>query len=87
MSESQELWVGESPVVGTKIWMENIYRQVCMFPVEDYQAVLDELERMDTVMPFLDPTAWMKGRDNLAGHRRAARAFVEFRRELEKLKT
>lgn len=68
-----------------KFWIDNIAKQVCLFPVEDYQAVLDELNRMDTILPFTDPTAWIKGHDNLRDNIKMVRAIVEARRKLDEL--
>jgi hypothetical protein len=39
-------------------------------------AFIDQAERAEAIAPFVDPTAWMRGRDNLAmviDHARAIR--------------
>lgn len=70
--------------------VEMIYavaRMANLIPLADAQAVLDEVGRMEkkTLMPILDPTAYMKIRANIPGNERAIRTFITFRSELEKI--
>jgi hypothetical protein len=51
---------------------------------DELQAFIDRCEHSDTVAPFLDPTAWMRGHDQLRqviDHARALQAYRKALRE------
>lgn len=77
---------GVEDLHGMLIWCQNIGRQACLFPIEDYRAVLSEIDRMETVMPLTDPTAYMKIMDTMPSHKRLVEAVLAFRLTLEKLR-
>ena len=54
--------------------------------IENAKGLVDELERMETVMPILDPTEWMRVSKTIKGHKTAAIAFLRFRMALETVK-
>lgn len=54
--------------------------------IEEAAAVVAEFERWDTVMPIVDPTAWRETRKTAPDNLALARAFLAFRREVEKLR-
>lgn len=53
-------------------------------PIQNVEALLEELERTDAFGPFFDPFGWLAIRDNIPPHKEVARAFLAYRRVLEK---
>lgn len=49
---------------------------------DELEAFIERCEQSDTVAPFLDPTAWMRGRDQLRQVIDHARALQKFRKAL-----
>lgn len=74
-----------SDVSLTKQLVDNAARMALLVPVEDARALVQEIERTDTLMPLLDPTGYRAIMDTLPQHRKLAKAFLAFREELEKL--
>lgn len=66
--------------------IDAVCRLAVAIPLKDAVALVNELERMETLMPFTHPTAYLEIRGTLPGHMLGARAFLEFRSELEKLR-
>lgn len=68
----------------------DLIRQVAqmanLIPLETSRAVLAEFDRMDTLMPILDPTGYKAILKMKGGHEDLARAFHVFRLAIEKLK-
>lgn len=61
--------------------------QIAQFvSVEDVEALINTANSADSIMPIVDPTAWIKGKDNLVDQRDIARGFLAFRRAIEKVK-
>lgn len=50
------------------------------------RAVLESMHHMDSVMPILDPTEWIRLRKTAPAHQRFAQAFVNFRTVLEEFR-
>lgn len=48
----------------------------------DLERFIRTCSYADTIGPFIDPTAWMRGHDNVAAMVRAARALQDHQREL-----
>lgn len=71
----------------TMLWLKEQVDTVCRLAncisLDDAKALVDEIERTDTLMPFIDPTAYLQICHTLPVHLRVARAFLAFRRELE----
>lgn len=61
-------------------------RIAAMVTVEQANEVLTEIGRVESFLPFTDPTAYMRIRDTLPGHQKAVRAFLAFRKALEDVK-
>lgn len=53
------------------------------FRPEDAEALLAEIDRTETLMPFLDPTAFREIGPQLQPLRGVLRAFLAYRRALE----
>ncbi len=66
--------------------IDQICQLAALIPVDDAVALVNELERMDSLMPVVDPTGWVKITGTIDGHKIAASGFLDFRRTLEKLK-
>ena len=71
---------------GYKAHIDEVCKMACAMPPEMAQAVVSELERMESLMPIVDPTGYRDIQATLPGHLLAARAFLAFRTELEKLR-
>lgn len=65
--------------------IQTFARLCVLVSVADAQAVVEEMERTDAFLPFVDPTAWIKLSKTAPGHQRLARAFLAFRQELAAL--
>lgn len=74
-----------SDVQLTKQLVDSAARMAMLIPVDDARALVQEIERTDTLMPLLDPTGYRAIMDTLPQHRKLAQAFLAFRQELEKL--
>jgi hypothetical protein len=64
--------------------LHAIYRVALAVSVAEVEAYVSEIDRTETLMPLVDPTAYMRIGRNIPGHRDVARAFLDFRRELAK---
>lgn len=69
----------------TKSQIDTVCQIALMIPVADAEAVLNEMGRMDALMPIVDPTGYRKIMRNVPGHEDEVRAFLTFRRELERI--
>lgn len=69
-----------------KTLVDAICREATALTVEQALDLVNEIERTDSFMSIFDPTAYLKVRDTIPGHAAAARAFLDFRAALEKLK-
>lgn len=67
---------------GAQQYMMTVARQLLLIPQEDMDAVIAEVERMDAIMPFTDPTEWMRIAKNIPNHLRLYRAIAAARREI-----
>lgn len=68
--------------------LETVYviaRMALMVSQEDAQALVAEFDRIETLMPMLDPTGWQRISRTEDGHREFAEAFLVFRKKLEQL--
>lgn len=68
-----------------KQMIDNVCRLAMTIPLEEAQAVSAEIDRTETLMPLLDPSAYMKIMDNIPAHRDVVQAFVTFRIALAKV--
>lgn len=64
---------------------ELIAKQSMMVSVEEAQAVVREIERTDSFMPFFDPSGYLKIRATMPEHLKLAKAFLAFRTILDEL--
>lgn len=69
----------------TKQLVDNAAHMALLVPLEDARALVQEIDRTDTLMPLLDPTGYRAIMDTLPQHRMVAKAFLAFREELAKL--
>jgi hypothetical protein len=69
----------------TFVQIQTIARLVRNIPLEDVDALVAEFQRMESIMPILDPTGWMRIANNVSGHQELVLAFVRFRRTVEVL--
>lgn len=72
-------------VVDTKDMIDALCRSVMCLSIEEIRAVIDEINRTETLMPIIDPTAYRKIMNNIPDHRRQAEAFLRLRTELGKI--
>ena len=68
----------------TKDLIDGLCRMALLIPVADAQALLREFDRMDAVMPIVDPTGYRALLRTMPAHRRVAEAFLTFRQVLER---
>jgi len=66
-----------------KFMIDNACRCATMVSVEQAAALINQMEHITTVLPFTDPTAFMKIADNARDHIRVARAFLTFRKAIQ----
>jgi len=64
--------------------LHAIYRIASAISVAEVEAYVAEIERTDTLLPIVDPTAYSRIRQNIPQHRTLVQKFLEFRRELAK---
>lgn len=69
-----------------KSLIDQSCRMAALIPLSSAQKVLDEMNRMEVLMPFTDPTGYIAISKNLGENKRAVKAFLAFRKELETLK-
>ncbi len=63
-----------------------IFAAAMAVSVADAAFMVDSLERKDAMLPFVDPTAYLRGAGDVSGVAlRMARAFLQFRAELERI--
>jgi hypothetical protein len=55
-------------------------------PIEDLDALLNQWEREDTLLPILDPTAFMYRSPKIEKRMEIIRAFTTFRKAIEEHK-
>ena len=77
------MWTQE--LTDTKSQMELIGKLALLMPLADVRAVADGIERVDTILPIADPTAYRDLLGTLAGHRDFVCAFLDFRKALERI--
>lgn len=65
--------------------MQTIVSIAAHVSLEDCDNVQAMVNHYDTVMPILDPTAWMKTAANADDNKEAIGAFIQFRRRIDKL--
>jgi hypothetical protein len=75
-----------SSIKDVKTVIDNVCRMAATVSVEDAVELVNEFKRMEALMPMMDPTGYMDISKTLPGHETAARAFLDFRIALEKLK-
>ena len=75
-----------SDILDVKAVVDNVCRMATVVPVEDAVALVNEFKRMETLMPLVDPTGFITIQKNLPAHEEIARAFLDFRLRLEKVK-
>lgn len=75
-----------SDLLDVKAVVDNVCRMAVAVPVEDAVALVNEFKRMETLMPLVDPTGFIAVSKTMPGHEEVARAFLDFRLRLEKLK-
>jgi hypothetical protein len=81
MSET-ERQIPEMTLAESYASIQMIARLALNVPVDCAQAVVAQMEHTDVIMPLLDPTGWIKISRTAPAHRKLARAFLAFRREL-----
>lgn len=64
----------------------SLCRASLIVTTDEVRTVLDEISRMDSVMPIVNPTGYRGIMENIDDHREMVEAFAEFRGRLEKLK-
>ncbi len=67
--------------------INGIARQVRYISIEETKALLDEFQRTEALMPFLDPTGYRTIMKNIPDHRRVVAAFLAFQQEIEAVVT
>jgi hypothetical protein len=65
----------------------GVAQHAILLSVEQAQALVDEMNRMESLMPILDPTGYIKIRKTMPGHKALAVAFLTFRQAIEQLNT
>lgn len=65
-----------------KAAVDDICRMAMLIPVEDAVALVNEFNRMHSLMPLIDPTGYRDISGNIGGHEDAARYFLAFRANL-----
>lgn len=69
----------------TKEGIDMVARLAMIIPIEDARELLNEINRTDVMMPFIDPTAYHKIMYTLPNHRDAVNAFITYRRSLAEI--
>jgi hypothetical protein len=72
-------------VINTYGAIQIVARLALNIPLDEAQAVVNEMEHTDAVMPLIDPSGWLRIRATAPQHQRLARAFLAFRQELAAL--
>ena len=75
-----------SDIAEVKAFIDNVCRMALFVPPDDAVLLVSEFEKMGALMPIVNPTGYLHVVDNMSDHRKAAEAFLEFRRALEHLK-
>lgn len=64
----------------------EIIGQLAMhIPLADAEDVLRAIDRVHTILPIVDPTAYRNILGTIDGHRDLVAAFATFRRELDRI--
>ena len=69
-----------------KIKIDTVCRAATLIPIYEAKELVDEIYRMEGLMPILDPSSWIRISNTIGGHKGVAEAFLMFRVELEKIK-
>lgn len=72
------------PIAQIKELIDTACRFALLISTEQAERLVDEIARTDAFMPFTDPTGYRAISRNIPGHLATARAFLAFRRELER---
>jgi hypothetical protein len=72
-------------VLSTKEQIDLICRLALNISTEDVAAVLNDINATHTLMPIMDPTGYNKILRTIGGHTDEVRAFLTFRRALDKM--
>ena len=70
--------MSKAEILRIRTQLEVLTRAARGIPLEDLDDFIRTCEGADTIGPFLDPTAWMRGKSSLdvmVDHARALRAF------------
>ncbi|MHB0874555.1 MAG: hypothetical protein ACYC5O_00780 [Anaerolineae bacterium] len=68
-----------------KDMINTVSQLALLIPAEHADAVLQAINRHETLQPVVDPTGYREVADNLPGHKREVEAFLEFRRALAEI--
>jgi len=83
MTPSQD--AHEAAMVTIKDHIEMVTNLSILIPSTAVVDYVNAITRVETRAPILDPTWFARSGHNIDGHRRLARAFLEFRRELDSI--
>lgn len=70
-------------VLGAKTQIETFAMLARRIPTEDAEAVVEWLHTQETLLPILDPTAYMQVAQNIPAHLALASAFLTFRKAID----
>lgn len=60
-------------------------RAAMIVPLHAVQALMEQHDREEALLPLLDPTLWMRTHDKTRWHKPWLRAFLEYRKALQDL--
>ena len=69
----------------TKERIDTLTTLATTITVEDAEALVREIERTEAFTPIFDPTWYQKHGKHIQDHLDLARAFLAFRREIDRL--
>ncbi len=72
--------------MGAKEMIEAVAIVAMNIPLDSAEALVAKYDHVEAIAPVLSPGVWMDVRGTINGHKELARAFLKFRRVLEKLK-
>ena len=67
----------------TKEKIDAFCRIALLVSVSDTRDLVEEINRMESLMPIVDPSGWKDISKNVGGHKDIAAAFLTFRIALE----
>lgn len=76
----------QEQIDGAVMLIKSTARTAMLVPVETAVELVNQHNREETLLPLLDPTRYMQTAHLTRWHEPLLRAFLQFRRELEKLK-